>query len=110
MGNNSWQTQPSPVQTLVRQVDMTSWPFHDDLFLNMPSIDEDCSYGQSISGNFTSSVWGYHSGLRTPSREFSEAAYRLAGQPKELVLVAGAGHVDLSPFDKLTAFYRANLK
>jgi fermentation-respiration switch protein FrsA (DUF1100 family) len=50
------------------------------------------------------------------SREFSEAAYQLAGQPKELVIVPGAGHVDLYdrvnliPFDKLTAFYRANLK
>ena len=50
------------------------------------------------------------------SREFSEEAYRLAGQPKELVIVPGAGHVDLYdrvgliPFDKLTAFFRASLK
>jgi fermentation-respiration switch protein FrsA (DUF1100 family) len=29
------------------------------------------------------------------SREFSEEAYKLAGQPKELVVVTGAGHVDL---------------
>jgi fermentation-respiration switch protein FrsA (DUF1100 family) len=49
------------------------------------------------------------------SREFSEEAYRLAGQPKELFIVPGAGHVDLYdrlnliPFDKLTAFFRANL-
>lgn len=49
------------------------------------------------------------------SREFSEKAYRLAGQPKELVVVPGAGHVDLYdrvdliPFDKLTAFFKQNL-
>lgn len=49
------------------------------------------------------------------SREFSEEAYRLAGQPKELVIVPGAGHVDLYdrveliPFSKLTTFFRENL-
>jgi fermentation-respiration switch protein FrsA (DUF1100 family) len=49
------------------------------------------------------------------SREFSEAAYKLAGEPKELVVVADAGHVDLYdrvdliPFDKLTRFFQANL-
>jgi fermentation-respiration switch protein FrsA (DUF1100 family) len=50
------------------------------------------------------------------SREFSEEAYRLAGQPKELVIVPGAGHVDLYdrvnliPFAKLTSFFQASLK
>lgn len=50
------------------------------------------------------------------SREFSEEAYRLAGQPKELVIVPGAGHVDLYdrvkliPFAKLTAFFQGSLK
>ncbi|MDZ3991909.1 alpha/beta hydrolase [Pseudomonas sp. Teo4] len=50
------------------------------------------------------------------SREFSEEAYRLAGEPKELVIVPGAGHVDLYdrveliPFSKLTTFFRENLK
>ena len=50
------------------------------------------------------------------SREFSEEAYRLAGQPKELVIVPGAGHVDLYdrvnliPFSKLTTFFRNSLK
>jgi fermentation-respiration switch protein FrsA (DUF1100 family) len=50
------------------------------------------------------------------SREFSEDAYRLAGEPKELVVVRGAGHVDLYdrvgliPFDKLTTFFRDRLK
>ena len=54
-------------------------------------------------------------GTDAHSREFSEDAYRLAKQPKELVVVPGAGHVDLYdrvdliPFDKLTAFFHANL-
>jgi hypothetical protein len=55
-------------------------------------------------------------GENAHSREFSEEAYRLAGQPKELFIVPGAGHVDLYdrvnliPFDKLTKFFRDNLK
>ncbi len=55
-------------------------------------------------------------GDQAHSREFSEEAYRLAGQPKELVMIAGAGHVDLYdrveliPFDKLASFFRSNLK
>jgi uncharacterized protein len=50
------------------------------------------------------------------SREFSKEAYKLAGQPKELVIVPNAGHVDLYdktdliPFDKLTTFFTNNLK
>lgn len=55
-------------------------------------------------------------GENAHSREFSEEAYRLAGQPKELVIIPGAGHVDLYdrvdliPFAKLTSFFRTNLK
>lgn len=54
-------------------------------------------------------------GDQAHSKEFSEEAYRLAGQPKELVWVKGAGHVDLYdrvdliPFDKLTRFFQSNL-
>lgn len=50
------------------------------------------------------------------SREFSEDAYKRAAQPKELVIVPDAGHVDLYdrvqiiPFDKLDTFFKANLK
>ncbi|MDB6170980.1 MAG: Dienelactone hydrolase-related enzyme [Chthoniobacteraceae bacterium] len=50
------------------------------------------------------------------SREFSEDAYKRAGEPKELVIVQGAGHVDLYdrvnliPFEKLTAFFAKHLK
>jgi uncharacterized protein len=55
-------------------------------------------------------------GDQAHSREFSEDAYQRAAEPKELVLVKGAGHVDLYdrvnliPFDKLTAFFRNQLK
>lgn len=54
-------------------------------------------------------------GENAHSREFSEEAYRLAGDRKELVIVPGAGHVDLYdrteliPFDKLSEFYTQNL-
>lgn len=50
------------------------------------------------------------------SREFSEEAYKLAAEPKELVIIPGAGHVDLYdrvnliPFDKLTSFFSTQLK
>jgi fermentation-respiration switch protein FrsA (DUF1100 family) len=46
---------------------------------------------------------------------FSEDAYQRAAEPKELVIIPGAGHVDLDdrvnlmPFDKLTEFFRGNL-
>lgn len=55
-------------------------------------------------------------GENAHSREFSEDAYRLAAQPKELYIVPGAGHVDLYdrvgliPFDKLEAFFTQYLK
>jgi fermentation-respiration switch protein FrsA (DUF1100 family) len=49
------------------------------------------------------------------SREFSEDAYKLAAEPKELHVVPGAGHVDLYdrvnliPWDKLTSFFTKHL-
>ncbi|KAL1614920.1 hypothetical protein SLS54_009369 [Diplodia seriata] len=55
------------------------------------------------------------SGDRAHSREFSEDAYARAAEPKELVWVPGAGHVDLYdrveliPFDKFARFFRTNL-
>ncbi|AVE04087.1 alpha/beta hydrolase [Pseudomonas sp. R11F] len=55
-------------------------------------------------------------GADAHSREFSEDAYQRAAEPKELVIIPGAGHVDLYdrvnliPFVKLTAFFKGNLK
>ena len=55
------------------------------------------------------------SGDQAHSKEFSEDAYRRAAEPKELVWVRGAGHVDLYdrvnliPWDKLTSFFGRHL-
>ena len=55
-------------------------------------------------------------GDRAHSREFSEDAYKRAGQPKELIIIPNAGHVDLYdktdliPFAKLDAFFKEYLK
>ncbi|WP_307843887.1 alpha/beta hydrolase [Priestia endophytica] len=55
-------------------------------------------------------------GENAHSREFSEDAYKLAGEPKELYIVPDAGHADLYdrvkliPFDKLESFFKENLK
>ncbi|KAF9871351.1 hypothetical protein CkaCkLH20_11272 [Colletotrichum karsti] len=55
------------------------------------------------------------SGDQSHSREFSEDAYQRAAEPKELLWIPGAGHVDLYdrvgliPFDRLTQFFRTNL-
>jgi fermentation-respiration switch protein FrsA (DUF1100 family) len=55
-------------------------------------------------------------GENAHSIEFSEDAYKLAAEPKELYIVPGAGHVDLYdrvnliPFDKLTSFFSKYLK
>lgn len=54
-------------------------------------------------------------GEKAYSRYFSEDAYKAANEPKELVIVPGASHVDLYdrvnliPWDKLTAFFKENL-
>ncbi|WP_436317086.1 alpha/beta hydrolase [Variovorax sp. LjRoot84] len=55
------------------------------------------------------------SGDQAHSKEFSEDAYRRAAEPKELVWVRGAGHVDLYdrvnliPWAKLTSFFGRHL-
>lgn len=55
-------------------------------------------------------------GADAHSREFSEEAYKLAGQPKELVIIPDAGHVDLYdrvdliPFNKLASFFQDHLQ
>lgn len=55
------------------------------------------------------------SGDQAHSKEFSEDAYRRAAEPKELVWVPGAGHVDLYdrvdliPFDRLIGFFNQHL-
>lgn len=54
-------------------------------------------------------------GEKAHSRYFSETAYAAAAEPKELLIVPGANHVDLYdrmekiPFDRLAAFFRQHL-
>ena len=55
-------------------------------------------------------------GENAHSRYFTEDAYKMATEPKELYIVPGARHIDLYdrtdmiPFDKLTAFFSEHLK
>ncbi|MFA6851386.1 MAG: alpha/beta hydrolase [Selenomonadaceae bacterium] len=55
-------------------------------------------------------------GENAHSRYFSEDAYKMAAEPKELMIIPNANHVDLYdmvniiPFDKLEAFFSTNLK
>ena len=50
------------------------------------------------------------------SREFSQTAYDGAEEPKELLWIPGAGHVDLYdrvdliPFGRLTSFFQESLR
>ncbi|MFV0461772.1 MAG: alpha/beta hydrolase [Nostocoides sp.] len=54
-------------------------------------------------------------GTEAHSLYFSEDAYAAAAEPKELLTVPGANHVDLYdktdliPFDKLASFFTENL-
>jgi uncharacterized protein len=55
-------------------------------------------------------------GENAHSRYFSEDAYKAAAEPKQLMIIPGAVHVDLYdkpdviPFDKLETFFNDNLK
>jgi fermentation-respiration switch protein FrsA (DUF1100 family) len=55
-------------------------------------------------------------GENAHSRYFSEDAYKASAEPKELVIIPNAAHVDLYdrlniiPFDKLEKFFKDNLK
>lgn len=76
-------------------------------FMNMPIL----TYIAEISPR---PVLFIH-GEKAHSRYFSETAYAAAAEPKELMIIPGANHtdlydrVDVIPFDKLAAFFRANL-
>ena len=55
-------------------------------------------------------------GENAHSRNFSEDAYKAANEPKELMIIPDAVHVDLYdkmdiiPFDKLESFFNQYLK
>ncbi|MNK97884.1 hypothetical protein D3C87_1182320 [compost metagenome] len=55
-------------------------------------------------------------GENAHSRYFSEDIYKAAAEPKELMIIPGAVHVDLYdkveviPFDKLVSFFKDHLE
>ncbi|GEO03713.1 hypothetical protein AAE02nite_13770 [Adhaeribacter aerolatus] len=77
-------------------------------FMNMPLL----TYIKEISPRPVLLI----AGEKAHSRYFSEDAYQAAAEPKELVIIPNASHVDLYdqtdmiPFDKLSAFFNENLK
>ncbi|RYY89244.1 MAG: alpha/beta hydrolase [Chitinophagaceae bacterium] len=77
-------------------------------FMNFPSM----TYIKSISPRPILFIMGENA----HSRYFSEDAYKMAAEPKELYIVPKAGHVDLYdktdliPFDKLVSFFSQYLK
>jgi hypothetical protein len=77
-------------------------------FMNMPLL----TYINEISPRPVLLI----AGEKAHSRYFSEDAYKAAAEPKELVIIPNASHVDLYdrinviPFDKLTQFFNKHLK
>ena len=87
----------------------SSWTITNPLsFMNMPLL----SYIDEISPRPMLLVHGE----KAHSRYFAETAYAAAAEPKELMIIKGATHIDLYdrldviPFDKMTSFFRQHLK
>ncbi|MDV5171594.1 alpha/beta hydrolase [Photobacterium rosenbergii] len=85
-----------------------SWTLTTPLsFMNMPIL----TYISEISPRPILLVHGE----KAHSRYFSETAYEAAKQPKELMIIPGANHVDfydqvdVIPFDKFTTFFKEHL-
>lgn len=86
----------------------TSWPATNPMsFMNMPLL----SYITEISPRPILII----SGDKSHSRYFSEDAYKAAAEPKELMIIKDANHVDLYdrmdkiPFDAIAGFFDKNL-
>lgn len=77
-------------------------------FMNMPLM----TYIKEISPRPLLII----AGEKAHSRYFSEDAYKMANEPKELMVIPNAVHVDLYdkidiiPFNKLEAFFKEHLK
>ena len=80
----------------------------DMAFMNFPLLN----YIETISPRPILFIMGENA----HSRYFSEDAYEMAAEPKELYIVPGARHIDLYdktnliPFDKLASFFAENMK
>lgn len=77
-------------------------------FMNMPLL----TYIKEISPRPVLLIHGE----KAHSRYFSETAFEAAAEPKELLIVPGASHVDMYdqmdkiPFDRMAEFFSENLK
>lgn len=87
----------------------SSWTVTTPLsFMNMPIL----TYLSEISPRPVLII----AGENAHSRYFSEDAYRTAAEPKKLLIIPGAVHVDLYdktdviPFEQLVTFFRENLR
>ena len=87
----------------------SSWTVTNPLsFMNMPLL----TYIKEISPR---PILFIH-GEKAHSRYFAETAYAAAAQPKELMIIKGANHVDLYdrvdkiPFDAMTTFFNKYLQ
>lgn len=85
-----------------------SWTLTNPLsFMNMPLL----SYIDEVSPRPMLLIHGEIA----HSRYFSEAAFAAAAEPKELIIIEGANHVDLYdqmgkiPFEKISGFFQENL-
>lgn len=93
-----------------RSVNSTgSWTATNALsFMNMPIL----TYIKEISPRPILII----AGEKAHSRYFSEDAFNAANEPKELIIIPGAVHIDLYdkvnviPFDKLETFFNQSLK
>lgn len=86
----------------------SSWTITNPLsFMNMPLL----SYINEISPRPMLLIHGE----KAHSRYFAETAFAAAAEPKELMIIKGASHIDLYdrldviPFDKMTSFFRQHL-
>jgi len=86
-----------------------SWTATNSLsFMNMPIL----TYIKEISPRPILLI----AGENAHSRYFSEDIFKMAAEPKELMIIPNAVHVDLYdkidviPFDKLESFFKQNLK
>lgn len=86
-----------------------SWLLTNPLsFMNMPLL----TYIKEISGRPILLI----AGENAHSRYFTEDIYKMAEEPKELIIIPNAVHVDLYdkvdiiPFNKLAAFFTQNLR
>jgi fermentation-respiration switch protein FrsA (DUF1100 family) len=85
-----------------------SWTATNPLsFMNMPLL----TYVDEMAPRPTLLI----AGDRAHSRYFSEDAFKAAAEPKELMIIPNANHVDLYdrmdkiPFDRITAFFNTHL-